>query len=142
MTMRIAAAALAALLMSPLPVLAQSPAPAAATPSTGGGPLDACRADVDKLCASAEKTPGWRGKCLRENTAKLSDGCKTAMTAMHEQRQKVRTACTTDIDQLCKADTADGGRPIRCLKTNEAKLSPGCKSAMAAFGEGDGPAKQ
>ena len=24
--------------------------------------------------------PGWRGKCLRENTAKLSAGCKSAMS--------------------------------------------------------------
>lgn len=82
MTMRLGAAALAALLFVPLSAMAQSPAAAPATAAQGksGGPLEACRADVDTLCGSAEKMPGWRGKCLRENTAMLSDGCKTTMS--------------------------------------------------------------
>jgi hypothetical protein len=136
MTTRRAATAIAALLMTPIVVAL----PVSGALAQGrGGPLEACRADVDKLCAAAEKAPGWRGKCLRDNTDKLSDGCKSAMAAMREQRQKVRAACAADIDTLCKpgTDGKDGERPMRCLKTNEAKLSPSCKTAMAAFTGGE-----
>lgn len=151
MTSRIAAAALAALLLAPVSAFAQAPAapaPAATAPAAaqgkGAGPLEACRADVDKLCATAEKAQGWRGKCLRDNAAKLSDGCKAAVAALREQRKKVRAACTTDLDTLCKAAAgAEAVRPMSCLKTNEAKLSAGCKSALASFTgdvDGDAPA--
>ncbi len=134
-----ATAALAVTMLAPVAAFAQSPA---AAPQGRGGPLEACRADVDQLCATAERIQGWRGKCLRDNAAKLSDGCKSALAAMQEQRQKVRAACATDIAELCKSDAAEGGRPMRCLKGNEAKLSAGCKSAMASFSDGDEPAKQ
>lgn len=107
-----------------------APSPAAAA-GKGGGPLAACRADVDKLCATAEKTQGWRGKCLRDNAAQLSAECKTAVANVREQREKVRAACASDIGTLCKAE-AEGAnaRPMQCLKTNEAKLSAGCKTAL------------
>lgn len=149
MTPRLAISAFAALLLAPMlcvmPASAQSPQPAtpAAAQGKGGGPLEACRADVDKLCAKAERTQGWRGKCLRDNTANLSDGCKSAIAAVREGREKVRTACSGDIASLCKTE-GDGkdARPMSCLKTNEAKLSTGCKTAFTAFttGEGDGEA--
>ncbi len=133
--------------------LAQTPpaaapaAPAAAAPAAKGkgGPLEACRDDVDKLCASAEKTQGWRAKCLRENAAQLSSACKSAVAALREVREKVRAACKDDLATLCKTEDAakEGARPMQCLRQNDAKLSAGCKSAMtAAFsaGEGDGEA--
>lgn len=151
MNTRFAAAAIAAMLVVPACAVAQSLAqapatapPGAATQGQGAGPLEACRADVDTLCASDPKTPGWRGKCLRENTAKLSDACKSALAAMRDQRETVRTACAGDIEQHCKAEAAekDGGRPMRCLKSNEDKLSAGCKSAMTAFSGGGGAASE
>lgn len=150
MTPRIALSALAAVLLAPMlsaiPAAAQSPQPPPQAAAQGkGGPLEACRADVDKLCAKAERTQGWRGKCLRDNVASLSDSCKSAIAAVREGREKVRSACAGDIASLCKAD-GDGNdaRPMRCLKTNESKLSAGCKTAFSAFtsndNDGDAPA--
>ncbi|MEQ1710544.1 MAG: hypothetical protein ABL908_03985 [Hyphomicrobium sp.] len=142
------AAAIAAMLVVPvaaLPQLRTDAAPGAAAQGKSAGPLEACRADVDTLCASDPKSPGWRGKCLRENTAKLSDACKSALAAMRAQRETVLTVCAGDIEQHCKAEAAeknDGGRPMRCLKSNEDKLSAGCKSAMTAFGGGGGAASE
>lgn len=152
---RIALFALAAALITPVlstipaaaqaPQTATEPAAQAAAAGKGGGPLDACRADVDKLCANTERTHGWRGKCLRDNAAGLSEGCKSAISAVREGREKVNAACASDIATLCKAE-GDGkdARPMRCLKTNEAKLSDGCKSAFSTFTSadqgGDGPA--
>lgn len=145
---RIALYALTAALISPLlvtiPAAAQAPQPPtqpAAQPAAagkGGGPLEACRADVDKLCASAERTQGWRGKCLRDNAAALSEGCKSAISSVREGREKVNAACAGDIAALCKAE-GDGkdARPMRCLKSNEAKLSADCKSAFSSFTSAD-----
>lgn len=138
MTDQLAMSALAAVLIAPL--LTAIPATAQAPPGQGGGPLEVCRADVDKLCAKAERTPGWRGKCLRDNASSLSDVCKSAILAIRERREKVQAACASDIASLCKADS-DGkdARPMNCLKTNEAQLSAGCKSAFTAFTSSSGP---
>ncbi len=150
MTTRFTMTALATLLIAPLitaiPAAAQAPQPAPQAAAAGkGGPLEACRADVDKLCAKAERTQGWRGKCLRENATALSDGCKSAIVAVREGREKVRAACSGDIATLCKTEgDSKDARPMSCLKTNEAKLSAGCKTAFTAFTssepEGDAPA--
>lgn len=136
-----AAALLLVPLLSVAPAMAQTAPPDPQTTAGGkGGPLEACRADVDKLCAKAERTQGWRGKCLRDNAASLSDGCKTAIAAVRDGREKVRTACAGDIASLCKAE-GDGkdARPMSCLKSNEAKLSAECKTAFSAFAGSEGP---
>jgi hypothetical protein len=45
----------------------------------------ACAADVQKLCP--DKTGPDRRQCMMDHAADLSDGCKSAMAAMREQRQ-------------------------------------------------------
>lgn len=141
--------ALPILALLALPATAQTPAPAAPATSAatsgadtktgrgaGGGPLAACRADVDKICATAEKVQGWRGKCLRENAAKLSPECTAAIGRMRELRQKVSSICADDIKTHCAKDAET--RPMSCLKQNETKLASGCKAAMAeAFATDD-----
>ena len=46
-------------------------------------------------------------------------------------------ACSTDIAANCAGQTGRGAR--QCLTTNEAKLSAGCKAALAAAPAGRGP---
>lgn len=142
----VAAAAFLALVATSAASIAQNPpaaapAPAGAAKGAGkGGPLEACRADVDKLCATAEKTQGWRAKCLRDNAAQLSAECKTAVAALRDVREKVRAACKDDLATLCKTEEAakEGARPMQCLRQNDAKLSAGCKAAMTtAFSAAD-----
>lgn len=106
-------------------------------------PMQVCKADADKLCASAERG-GGRMRCLVENEAKLSGECKAVITKMQEARNAVREACKTDISSLCAAADADkeGRRAgMRCLRENQAKLSKGCADALAqmpAWRQGDG----
>ncbi len=40
---------------------------------------DACKSDLETLCADVEKAKGWRGKCLRGNEANLSPDCAKAV---------------------------------------------------------------
>ncbi|MFD2676668.1 hypothetical protein [Camelimonas lactis] len=54
--------------------------------ASGGGALaedarTACRADAQKLCASAIGNREQVAACLKTNKDKLSDGCKQALAA-------------------------------------------------------------
>jgi len=66
-----------ALLLLPLPVLAQS-----AEPKGGKGELRAaCSTEVQKFCASVPRGKGQVRGCLESRQTELSDACKAAMAA-------------------------------------------------------------
>ena len=98
---------------------------------------EACKGDVEQYCKDVQPGQGHIGKCLRQNEAKLSPACKEQMAQaheraehMHKHMQQVADACKGDVEQFCKDTRPGGGRVLKCLKQNEAKLSEGCKSAM------------
>lgn len=43
---------------------------------------------------------------------------------------KVREACRSDVDRLCKDAKPGHGQVRECLKAHEAELSDGCKAAI------------
>jgi len=45
---------------------------------------------------------------------------------------RAQDACQADVEKLCQGIPPGGGRLLSCLKANEAKVSPGCKQAIAA----------
>ena len=48
-----------------------------------------------------------------------------------KSKMKIKEACKSDIETLC-TDTKKGkGKRARCLRENEAKLSPDCAKAVA-----------
>ena len=47
------------------------------------------------------------------------------------QPQGGRGACKADVEKLCKDVKPGEGAIAKCLKQNEANLSPACKDAMA-----------
>jgi len=49
--------------------------------------------------------------------------------AMQAAREAMTKACATDVDTLCKGMT--GRDMFMCLRTNNDKLSAGCKDAMS-----------
>jgi hypothetical protein len=73
---------------APPPAAPAAAAPAPAAPQTRPTRgqlitiLQACRADVGAHCAGAERAPGWRLKCLRDNAASLTPGCQRALAAV------------------------------------------------------------
>ena len=65
----------------------------------------------------------------------MSPECKQHLTQMREhmrgRMQEFSEACKGDVDQYCKDVKPGQGRIGKCLKQNEAKLSPACKEQMA-----------
>lgn len=53
----------------------------------------------------------------------------------------VREACKADVTTLCQGIQPGGGRIKACLKSNKDKLSPTCKSAIAAMAQARRAAK-
>jgi hypothetical protein len=52
-----------------------------------GGARDACKADVDKLCAQVKPGGGRIAACLKQNASQISEPCKDAISHMREQKK-------------------------------------------------------
>ena len=50
--------------------------------------------------------------------------------APDDVRQKRFAACRDDLKSFCATVEKGGGRKVKCLKDNEAKLQPGCKAVL------------
>jgi hypothetical protein len=125
--MRLGTVIVGALLILP----AVAPALAAERPNI----REACRQDVEQLCAGVQRGGGRIMQCLRDQADKVSNGCKEAMQAARAANQelvKVRQACGQDVKQLCPAVQPGGRRIMECLRTNADKVSNGCKDALQA----------
>ena len=131
---------------SPTAAPADAPADAPATAGRagrrggGGGALAACRADMQALCGGVERGAGKKVQCLVDNKAKASAECQAAMASVADKRQgqaagqagktrpgKVLAACQTDLATHCSASL---DKPAKCLRQNQAKLSPECGAAL------------
>jgi hypothetical protein len=103
--------------------------------------LAACRGDVQRFCAGMELGGGRIVRCLEENAAKLSKGCKEAIGASAETAPGeaeggggARTACRGDAMRFCADAIGDQEKMQRCLQSHAAQLSDGCKTAIIAGG--------
>lgn len=47
----------------------------------GGGPRDACAADIAKFCADIEPSGHHVMQCIRQHQDQVSDGCKSALAS-------------------------------------------------------------
>ena len=71
-----------------LAALSVSSAYAADAPAAGPA-TEACKQDVQTLCAGVQPGDGHIKQCMKKNRSKLSDGCKAALK---EQRAKKKAA--------------------------------------------------
>lgn len=119
-----------------------APAFAQTSPPPAGGPREACKADVQTLCASVAGGGDRRaiGKCLRDNKDKLSQGCKDAMAQRMSERGegkkgkgKGAPACKADAEKVCAGIQPGEGRIMACLKEKQAQVSDACKAEMTAM---------
>jgi len=60
---------------------------AAAPAFAQSGVRQACRDDVKQLCGGVQPGGGRLKQCLKDNAAKLSDGCKQALLAARAAKQ-------------------------------------------------------
>lgn len=60
---------------------------ASAAWAAGGEVRQACAGDVKALCAGVKPGGGRLAACMRDNTDRLSQGCRQALSANRAQRQ-------------------------------------------------------
>ena len=102
-----------------------------------------CRGDVQRFCAGIELGGGRIVRCLEDNAAKLSAGCKQAIgasgaatgaTQAGGESGGAKTACRGDAMRFCSDAIGDQEKMKRCLQSHAAQLSDGCKTAIIAEG--------
>lgn len=149
--------AAAIVLSAPLVIAQTAPAPQPVPPATestevqttrGGGPLSACRADAEALCAGGERGRGARLDCLAKNKDRVSAACRTAMDDLLARQatggdrkggqgrgeragRGPMAACAADLATHCPGSDGERGQRSRCLAENASKLSAECTAALA-----------
>jgi len=96
----------------------------------------ACAGDIDKFCRGVQQGEGRIAKCMAQHKEELSPGCKARLEEAAKQLKGVQKACEDDIMAFCEGVKPGGGRIAKCLKENEAKLSPQCKASAARAKKG------
>jgi hypothetical protein len=115
--------------------------------SEPGGPSadvrTACKADAEQFCSDAT-SPQERRACMESNMDKLSDKCKTAMTAARRKAESVKPQagpCKADAEKFCPG--MKPGKELRaCMEKNSESLSPACKANIAVMTACEADAKK
>jgi hypothetical protein len=87
---------------------------------------DACKADVERLCAGIPPGGGRLSACLKANEAQLSPGCKAQRAAVSQTVKEIGAACEDDIQNLCPDVKPGQGNVLRCLRQNLFSVTPRC----------------
>jgi len=93
--------------------------------------IAACRLDGKQLCAGVAPEGGQLGRCIDQNFAALSEGCKAALVRI----AAVRKACGADIAQQCPHAKPGEGQLLLCVKAHYAALSAPCREAFGRAAE-------
>jgi hypothetical protein len=108
--------------------------PPARAEKPGPGHDGACRPDIEKHCAGAERGGGATGRCLREHEKDLSPACREQLAAHHAEMKKradaVYAACKSEVAKHCPGQEPGEGGLIRCLRDHQADLSKECRAAL------------
>ena len=91
---------------------------------------DACRADVEKLCAGIPAGGGRISACLKANQAQVSPGCKAELASVERKVKEVGAACADDVASYCAGVKPGEGAVLRCLQENKVTLTPGCQDVL------------
>ena len=88
----------------------------------------ACTPDIRAFCPTVRMGGGKIAACLKQNAARLSPACSSAMAQMAEKLRAVEAGCEDDIHIFCsKTPPAQLGD---CLKSNRSNLSFECKRTL------------
>jgi hypothetical protein len=88
----------------------------------------ACKADYEKFCKDVKPGQGRIAQCMKQHEAEFSLACKEQLEAEREKARDFVKACKPDAEKFCKGIAPGNGRIYRCLKADEAQLSPDCKA--------------
>ncbi len=98
-----------------------------------------CANDIKQFCSTITPGGGRIVSCLFANNDKITGQCTFAMYEAGERLAATmsalghlakNTSCRSDLRQYCRGMPAGGGRLYRCLRSNKATLTNGCRSAL------------
>jgi len=150
---------------SPAPTAAHAPASApslqrtAKTPNPHASVVQACRSDFGIHCKGVAPGGAAAQQCLQRNASRLSPSCARALVAAGggaapvsapvatlasaptaaptaEQQQAIKFTCRRDFVTNCRGVTPGGPEALACLQRNGARLSPDCRTSIAAIEDG------
>jgi hypothetical protein len=134
--------------------------PAAPTAAQQSAMKQACRSDFMAKCSGV--TPGGKDAlvCLQRNVAGLSPACKQVVSATMggapaataaapatavavapaagptpQQLSAVKFTCRRDFIRNCRGIQPGGPEALACLQRNGPRLTPDCRTSLAALGE-------
>jgi hypothetical protein len=121
---------------APAPAPAKpGPAPAAAAPAPPAAPPPATAAASPPPATAEPPASASEPAAPPPPAARAGEGRKTASP----QAAAVRAACRSDFGVHCPGVKPGGSAALRCLQANAAALSPPCRDAVMAMGEGGAP---
>jgi hypothetical protein len=91
---------------------------------------DACRADVERLCAGIPQGGGRIAACLKTNAAQVSPDCKAELASVRRKVKEVGAACEDDVRSFCSDVTPGKGAVLQCLAANQGALAPPCQAVV------------
>ncbi|MGE5085905.1 MAG: cysteine rich repeat-containing protein [Bacillota bacterium] len=96
---------------------------------------NACKKDMDTLCAGAKPGEGGLRKCMMENKDKLSSECKAQHDKMKTAMKEIHEACHDDAEKFCGDIKKGRGRMMKCMKDHKDEVSQSCKDEMMKMKE-------
>ena len=88
-----------------------------------------CMSDAKKFCGDVQPGEGRIAQCMKQHESELSKACENHIKAAKKEFAKIREACRSDAEKLCKDVQPGDGRIARCMKQNESQVSEACKKA-------------
>lgn len=119
-----------------------------------------CQSDFLARCSGVQPGGAEALQCLQRNSAQLSPQCRSAVAAIGggpaaakpaaaaapataaapaamptaDQQSAIKMACRRDFMANCRGVPQGGPEALACLQRNAAKLSPDCRTSVAAVG--------
>ena len=132
------------------------------TPQQQAAIRQSCQSDFMSRCSGVQPGGADALRCLQRNSAQLSPNCRTAVAALGgpapaaataapaaaptlasaptpEQQNAIKFTCRRDFMTNCRNVTPGGPEAFACLQRNAARLSPDCKTSLAAVADGTPP---
>jgi hypothetical protein len=91
---------------------------------------DACKPDVERLCAGITPGGGRIAACLKANEAQVSPACKAELASVARKVRELGAACEDDVLSLCPDIKPGQGAVLRCLRDNLFSVTPGCQEVV------------
>ena len=89
-----------------------------------------CAEDIARFCNQVQIGGSNVTNCLKEHQQELSPACKDHQLVMIKKLKDAPQVCQDDVERFCRQVRPENRRILRCLKQNEAQLSPDCARWM------------